>query len=92
MDKENRLVVAKEEGVGEGWRGGWDWQPSAMVHGGHKQQGPAGKHREPYSMTDEKPSWKSISLFFIFIFCLFAFSRATSRHMEIPRLGVQSEP
>ena len=33
----------------------------------------------------------SAILFFIFIiiiFCLFAFSRATPRHMEVPRVGV----
>ena len=28
---------------------------------------------------------------FCFVFCLFAFSRATPWHMEVPRLGVQSE-
>ena len=55
-EKDSQGGGIQERGGG----GGWGWQPSAMVHGGHKQQGPAGKCRELYSVTDEKPSRKRI--------------------------------
>ena len=34
----------------------------------------------------------NLDISFFFFFCLFVFSRAAPRHMEVPRLGVQSEP
>ena len=43
MDIENRLVVAKGEGVG----GGMEWEV--------KQQGPTVQHRELYSISYDKP-------------------------------------
>ena len=36
--------------------------------------------------------WLFFFFFFFLSFCLFAFSTAALRHMEVPRLGVESEP
>lgn len=51
MDKDNRSVVATEEGFG----GGMDWEAGLadydIIHGGDKQQGPTMHHRDLYSRS-----------------------------------------
>ena len=58
---ENRLAVAKGEGAGEGWirsSGLADAIFLSIIYRTDKQQGPPMQHRELYSVSCDKPSWR----------------------------------
>ena len=57
-----QTVVTKGEGVGEGWSGKVGVkQMQTITYGKDKPQGPTAKHRELYSSSCDKPSWKRVS-------------------------------
>ena len=49
-----------EGGWGRNGLGVWDQQMQTSIYRMDKQQGPTVEHREPYSISCDKPSWKRI--------------------------------
>ena len=54
-NRENRLVVVKNKGLGEEWSGRLGLASEAFIHRVKKEQGPTVQHRELYSIFYDKP-------------------------------------